>query len=212
MNQREGEELIRSAKGKEQKRHWCHTVWSGHIGYEDTDDEAELIDAFEAFWRLLADAPGLKYAVGQIERADTGRLHIQAYTEWAQSKRRTEVCKIFPSNADFRRGNRDDAREYCRVKVYREKDKGQVKRLPEFGEWRKEKAPAVSPKQRALSYLRDGLSPVEICSIDPEAYFTHHRAINAVYGSIQMKPLRTSDASLEHGKKEERILRDEEEE
>ena len=191
----------------EQKRHWVSTVWPGHMGYEATDDEAELIDAYEAFWRELADAPGLKYGIAQIERSpDTGQLHIQAYTEWAQSKRRTEVYKILPSDLDFRRGSRDTARDYCR------KTDSRVKVLPELGEWRKEKAPAVSPKQRALSYLRDGLSPADICAMDPECYFTHWRSINAVFGSLQMKPLRTSDTSLEHGKKEERILRDEEEE
>lgn len=190
----------------EQKRHWVSTVWPGHMGYEATDDEAELIDAYEAFWRNLADAPGLKYGIAQIERSpDTGQLHIQAYTEWAQSKRRTEVYKILPSDLDFRRGSRDTARDYCR------KTDSRVKVLSELGEWRKEKAPAVSPKQRALSYLRDGLSPADICAMDPECYFTHWRSINAVFGSLQMKPLRTSDASLEHGKKEERILRDEEE-
>ncbi len=173
----------------QQKRHWCSTVWPKHIGYEATDDEAELIDAFETFWEELTDAPGLKYAVGQIERADTGSLHIQAYTEWASSKRRSEVYKILPSNLDFRRGSRDDARDYCRSKVWNGKDKGQVKRLPDIGEWRKEKPPAISPKQRALALLRQGLSPAEICSRDPECYFTHWRSIKAVYESSLMKPL-----------------------
>ncbi|AXH77641.1 MAG: putative viral replication protein [Cressdnaviricota sp.] len=189
----------------EQKRHWVSTVWPGHMGYEATDDEAELIDAYEAFWRNLADAPGLKYGIAQIERSpDTGQLHIQAYTEWAQSKRLKEVYKILPSDLDFRRGSRDVARDYCR------KTDSRVKVLPELGEWRKEKAAAISPKQRALSYLRDGFSPARICSMDPECYFTHWRSINAVYHSLMMKPLLTSDDSLEHGKKE--ILCDEEEE
>lgn len=176
----------------QQKRHWCSTAWPKHMGYEATDDEAELIDAFESFWEELTDAPGLKYGIAQIERSpDTGSLHIQAYTEWATSKRRSEVYKIFPSSLDFRRGSRDDARDYCRSKVWKGKDKGQVKRLPELGEWRKEKPAAVSPKQRALAHLRMGLSPAEICSIDPECYFTHWRSIKAVYESSLMKPLLT---------------------
>jgi len=191
----------------EQKRHWVSTVWPGHIGYEATDDEAELIDAYEAFWRDLADAPGLKYGIAQIERSpDTGQLHIQAYTEWAQSKRRSEVYKILPSDLDFRRGSRDTARDYCR------KTDSRVKVLPELGEWRKEKAPAVSPKQRALSYLRDGLSPAEICSMDPECYFTHWRSINAVFGSLQMKPLSTRTDWSKHGEKQEAWLQRNEEE
>ncbi len=167
----------------QQKRHWCSTVWPKHIGYEATDDEAELIDAFETFWEELTEAPGLKYAVGQIERADTGSLHIQAYTEWATSKRRSEVYKILPSNLDFRRGSREVARDYCR------KTDSRVKSLTEIGTWRKEKPQGFSPKQRALALLRQGLSPAEICSQDPECYFTHWRSIKAVYESSLMKPL-----------------------
>jgi hypothetical protein len=34
-----------------------------------------------------------------------------------------------------------------------------------------------------------GLSPAEICAIDPECYFTHWRSIKAVYESLLMKPL-----------------------
>ena len=172
----------------QQKRHWCSTVWPKHMGYEATDDEAELIDAFTDFWEELTEAPGLKYGIAQIERSpDTGSLHIQAYTEWAQSKRLKEVYKILPSNLDFRRGSREVARDYCR------KTDTRVKVLPEIGKWRKEKATAVSPKQRALAHLRMGLSPAEICAIDPECYFTHWRSIKAVYESFLMKPLCTSN-------------------
>ena len=170
----------------QQKRHWCSTVWPKHIGYEATDDEAELIDAFEAFWQELAETSWLKYGIAQIERSDTGSLHIQAYTEWGKSKRRSEVYKILPSNLDFRRGSREVARDYCR------KTDSRVKVLPEIGKWRTEKPAAVSPKQRALALLRQGLSPAEICATDPECYFTHWRSIKAVYESLLMKPLLAS--------------------
>ena len=170
----------------QQKRHWCSTVWPKHIGYEATDDEAELIDAFTAFWEELTEAPGLKYGIAQIERSPhTGSLHIQAYTEWSSSKRLGEVYKLLPSNLDFRRGSREVARDYCR------KTDTRVKVLPEIGKWRKEKSAAISPKQRALALLRQGLSPAEICAVDPECYFTHWRSIKAVYESSLMKPLLT---------------------
>ncbi len=167
----------------EQKRHWVATVWPKHIGLEATDDEAEIIREFEKHWIAIQELPGLKYAIGQIERSpSTGTLHVQAYTEWATSKRRSEVYKIFPASLEPRKGSRDDARDYCRKKTWKGKEKGQVKRLPEFGEWRVAKQSGVSPKQRALMYLHRGFAPADILQRDPEVYFTHHRSINAMYG------------------------------
>ncbi len=167
----------------QQKRHWVSTVWPGHVGLDELDDEAEIIAAYQKFWSELRLAPGLKYAVGQIEKSATGGLHIQAYTEWAQSKRLKEVYKVMPSNLEFRRGSRDDARAYCK------KTDSRVLVLDEIGKWRKEKATQPSQKNRALSYLRQGLNPSEICAVDPECYFTHYRAIIAVYTSTLVKPL-----------------------
>jgi hypothetical protein len=172
-----------------QRRHWCHTVWPKHIGLEATDDEAEIMHAFEHFWTDVVyeakQMPGLRYAIGQIERSpETGTLHIQAYTEWKSSKRRSEVYKIFPSSLQFRKGTRDDARDYCRKKIWKGKEKGQVQRLPEFGKWRVAKQSGPSPKQRALDYLTKGFTPSDILHRDPEVYFTHHRSIEATYNLI----------------------------
>jgi hypothetical protein len=152
---------------------------------EATDDEAEIMMEFERFWQTVHELPGLKYAVGQIERSpETGTLHIQAYTEWQSSKRRSEVYKIFPSSLQFRKGTRDDARDYCRKKTWKGKEKGQVQRLSEFGKWRVAKQTGPSPKQRALDYLTKGFTPSDILHRDPEVYFTHHRSIEATYNLI----------------------------
>ena len=90
-----------------QKRHWCATVWPKHIGLEATDDEAEIIAEFERYWSHFSDAAktlGVRYAIGQIERSPhTGTLHIQAYTEWSRSRRRSEVYKIFPASLEPRK-------------------------------------------------------------------------------------------------------------
>ena len=115
------------------------TIWPKHLGLEATDDEAELMREFERHWEFITGVgalplPGLKYAIAQIERSpQTGTLHIQAYTEWSKSKRRSEVYKIFPASLEPRKGSRDDARDYCRKKSWKGKDKGQVQRLPESG-------------------------------------------------------------------------------
>lgn len=179
-----------------QKRHWCATVWPKHIGMEATDDEAEITANFERFWESVKELPGLRYAIAQIERSPhTGTLHIQAYTEWTKSKRRSEVYKIFPASLEPRLGSRDDARDYCRKKNWKGKPKGRVARLPEIGEWRPEKPQRVSPKQRALDYLTKGFVPADILRMDPEVYFTHHRAIEATYRLMEISgvSLSTSD-------------------
>lgn len=172
-----------------QKRHWCATVWPKHIGLEATDDEEEIIAEFERYWFCFAETAklyGCRYAIGQIERSPTtGTLHIQVYTEWNRSRRRSEVYKAFPASLEPRRGSRDDARDYCRKKKWKGKDKGQVKRLPEVGEWRQAKVSGPSPKQRALDYLTKGFVPADILRMDPEVYFTHHRAIEACYNLME---------------------------
>lgn len=169
-----------------QKRHWMVTVFPGHVGLDELDDDKLVIDELQKYWQELKDAPGLRYAIGQIERApQTGRLHIQAYTEWQRSLRVSEVNNRFSAHLEPRLGGRDDARDYCRKATWKGKDKGQVLRLPEFGKWRTVKPAKVSPKQRALDYLRKGLSPADILRVDPDVYFTHYRAITATYNLME---------------------------
>lgn len=44
----------------------------------------------------------------------------------------------------------------------------------------------LSNKQRALNYIvKDGLRPAEIARIDPEVYFTHHRAITELWQALR---------------------------
>ncbi len=169
-----------------QLRHWVHTVWPRHIGMDKTDEPMELIEEFQRFWRSLQDSPGLRWLNGQIERSpDTGMLHIQAYSEWKVSKRRSEVAKIIPSHIEARKGSREDARDYCKSKVWRGKEKGQVLVLPDIGEWRKESSTqSVSPKQRAIGMLKQGFTPEQILKHDVECYFTHFRAIQHIYSAM----------------------------
>ena len=72
-----------------------------------------------------------------------------------------------------------------------------MKRLPEIGEWRAAKQSGVSPKQRALDYLTKGFVPADILRMDPEVYFTHHRAIEAVYNLMEKAGISLCAASEE---------------
>lgn len=166
-----------------QKRHWMVTIWPNHIGIKDGEDEVSL---YLHYWETkVRHAPGLVYAVGQIEESpETGQLHIQAYTEWQTSKRRSEISKIIAGHLEYRKGSREDARDYCRKKKWKGKDKGQVMKLPECGKWRVAKPQSQSPKQRVLNLLRLGFAPEEILYRDPEGYFTHYRAIDHMYNTM----------------------------
>lgn len=169
----------------QQKRHWVGTMWAGHIGLDDDCSEEETIDAFRREWQNLQDLPNMRYLGGQVERADTGRLHIQFYVEFSKSYRMKEVLRNISANIEPRKGTRDEARKYCRSTIYKGKNKGRIVLLPEFGEWRVEKVASVSPKQRALQMLKQGFSPSDILQHDPDVYFTHYRAIEATYGLME---------------------------
>ena len=169
----------------QQKRHWVGTMFAGHIGIDEYCSEEEIIAGFQREWDILENTPNLRYMGGQIERCpDTGTLHIQFYAEFSKSYRRNEVLRSISANVEPRKGSRDDARGYCRSKVWKGKDKGRILLLPEYGEWRVEASAQVSPKQRALSMLKQGFSPEQILQHDPDVYFTHYRAIEATYGLL----------------------------
>lgn len=168
----------------QQKRHWVGTMWPKHIDLDDDCSEEEIIAGYQREWDILENTPNLRYLGGQIERADTGRLHIQFYAEFSKSYRRNEVLRSISANVEARKGTRDEARKYCRSKMYKGKDKGRILLLPEWGEWRVEASAKVSPKQRALNMLKQGFSPEQILQHDPDVYFTHYRAIEATYGLL----------------------------
>ncbi len=168
----------------QQKRHWVGTIWAGHLGIDEDCSEEEIIDAFRREWDILENTPNMRYLGGQIERADTGRLHIQFYIEFSKSYRMNEVLRSISANIEPRKGTRDEARKYCRSTIYKGKNKGRIVLLPEFGEWRVEASAKISPKQRALQMLKQGFSPSDILQHDPDVYFTHYRAIEATYGLL----------------------------
>lgn len=181
----------------QQKRHWVGTMFAGHIGIDEDCSEEEIIDAFRREWDILENMPNLRYLGGQIEKADTGRLHIQFYVEFKKSLRRNEVLRGLSANIEPRKGTRDEARKYCRSTIYKGKVKGRIVLLPEFGEWRVEASAKVSPKQRALSMLKQGFSPADILQHDPDVYFTHYRAIEATYGLLTKSGIILSTAGEE---------------
>lgn len=173
----------------EQKRHWLHTVHAGHLGLEDGHSLQEFIDGMNAWCSKLRDDTRLRYMCGQVEECpDTGTLHGQMYTEWNKSLRLSELIKAAPSHAEYRKGTRTDAKDYCTLSVYDGKDKGKIADLPAFGEWREDtegRTKRESQKELAIHYLvNEGLTPNQIAAKDPLVYFTYHYAIEKLYAAL----------------------------
>lgn len=168
---------------KKQRRHWGMTVHYGHLGLDALQNsEEEFTTAIIDWWQELCESPALRYAVGQIERTKEGLLHGQVYTEWHDKIRGRTLVRRHQSSVKPRWADRDVCRDYHR------KSETRVAPLGEWGDWREESIVGeMSPKQRALQYIiRDGLKPVEIAALDPDVYFTHHRAINELHKALTM--------------------------
>ncbi len=101
------------------KRNWCFT---------ENDAERNL----ERFTAVFGGTP-VSYAVFQTERGgSTGREHLQGYIELEKPMRLSEVKKLLGSDTvhlESRRGNRVQARDYCR------KSDSRINGPFEFGTW-----------------------------------------------------------------------------
>lgn len=158
------------------------TIQVGHMEHST--------DTFFDWWLCLEGAPGLKYAVGQIEEAETGTFHIQVYTEWAQSVRRSEVIRrAGKGHWEPRHSTRKACRDYCT------KTDSRIETLGEIGTWRPDvrKNSKESPKRIAIQMLMDGKTPVEICAEAPDVFFTHHRSILETWKMLQQCKLMSHD-------------------
>lgn len=179
------EVVRRLIMGGTQKRHWLHTVQAGHLGLNGDENDAAFEAAMEVAYQQLERDERLRYACAQAERGEEGHLHFQVYTEWKTSLRRAQVVKALPSHAEHRQGTRRQARKYCM------KADTRVYTLPDLGTWRPERGDddfgqVEGPKARALRYLTsEGLTPLEIAALDPECYFTFHRAIHETWKALQ---------------------------
>lgn len=168
-----------------QRRHWIHTIHFRHLGVVDGDEEA-FHKAFGELWIELEKDTRLRYAGGQIERGEEGRLHAQVYTEWKESLRIKQVTKAVPSHVEPREGTRTQARDYCR------KSEGRECAMPDLGQWRAERGNDTfgnndGPKKRALRLVTErGLDPIQIAVEDPEAYFTFSTAIHRLYEALKL--------------------------
>lgn len=180
--------LCKLGQCKHQRRHWMVTVQLAHVGLDDEASESAFLGEMQMAWLNVEADPRVKYACGQIEQGEGGRLHGQCYLEFDASLRNQQVRKILDGFATHMRTTRTKCRDYCRKSSDEKSEK--VSALPDIGEWRPERGDEQDhgrpgPKQRALAYVvQEGMTPEEIAKHDPEAYFTFHRSIVALHHAL----------------------------
>lgn len=174
--------------GALQRRMWLGTVWLGHAAPQESDNADDELDLQQIFsilteWReRTISHPCVKFCRSQIEVSDTGRYHLQVALATSDSKRWSWLAKHLPAHWE-------PAASWEAVANYCKKSDSRIKAFEDFGTMPKKakrSGSSGSLKAAAIECLKAGLSPKEIALKHPEAYFSHHRAINELYKHVYM--------------------------
>ena len=180
--------MVSSAQ-KQQKRFFLITLWPGHVGLDrESCSEDEFKTAVRTWWDNMA-IPEVAYRVGQLEVSDAGELHGQIAVRTSKSVRAVTMMRRHG-------GHWEPAKNPTAVYNYVQKTEGRIEFLGEDGTKPGSTARSEghgSAKRRAIRMLiEEGLSPEEIAKQDPEAYFTHHRAIDRLWERLNPEDDSTS--------------------
>lgn len=180
MSHTSKQEIERTHRLTWQKTCFIITVNLGHVSKElHKEAEAAQISALQEHWGLICALPNLGLARGQIERNKQGNLHINAGLKFKSVWRGRTLENKGKCWADV-------ADNEPAVMRYGKKTDTRVESLPDFGEAKKRAKKGPSKTDIAVKLLLDGHSPLEICTIAPHVYFTHHRSINEMWKTLQV--------------------------
>jgi hypothetical protein len=166
-----------------QKRFWIGTVWLGHanpkLAQKDNVTEEQILSEYRMWWARLAENINVQWAQAQIEVGNEGGLHIQVACKTTDSKRWKWMPKNLPASWQ-------PADNWPAVLNYCTKTSDRIEYLGTIGKRPKSKMGDGhgSAKQRCIAYLKEGRSPEWVALNDPDAYFTHHRSIRALYEAV----------------------------
>lgn len=139
-------------------RAWCFT------GFDLT-----ILDRLPTIY----DEGGFRFCVAQVERgSETCREHVQGYVEFRNSIRMSGIKALFGDNAlhlEKRRGNRDEARKYCR------KEESRLWGPLEWGDFEEggqgSRADLASLKRR----IDEGDGDLELAELDFGTWLRYHK-------------------------------------
>lgn len=169
-----------TAQQKMKKRCFIVTLWPGHVGLNREEcSDAEFTSAAKKWWDDMSKIPEIQYRVGQLEVSAAGELHAQIAVKTSRSVRAMTMMRRWS-------GHWEPARSPTAVYVYAQKTEGRVEFLGEEGEKPDRASNRTSGygslKAEAIRLIvQEGLTPEGVAKENPEAYFTHHRAIDRLW-------------------------------
>ena len=178
-NAKKSDRMVNSAQ-KMKKRCFIVTLWPGHVGLNREEcSDAEFTSAAKTWWDNMANIPEIQYRVGQLEVSAAGELHAQIAVKTSRSVRAMTMVRRWS-------GHWEPARNPTAVYAYAQKTEGRVEFLGEEGEKPQRDATRTngygSLKAEAIRLIvQEGLTPEGVAKENPEAYFTHHRAIDRLW-------------------------------
>lgn len=167
-----------------QRRHWCWTLW---LPSDASHKEAE------GYAKTIHESSKIRYSVCQAERnEELTRIHLQGYTEFKVSLRRSEAKKALGGfsglHLEVREGSRGDARGYCIAKNWKGESKRRCAGPFETGVWTADNIGSAperkSQTETLVKCLLRGMSPAEIASAHPQAFFSHSRKVMDTHDAL----------------------------
>ena len=145
----------------------------------------------------------VRYLVYQYEKApETGRMHWQGYAEFTTPLRISAAKRelgIDKCHLETRRGSREQAREYCMVKVYKGKDKGVEAGPYEEGEWDGGGQGKRNDVAIVAKMVKAGATERKIADAFPVTYMRMYRGIRELKNVTQVRRTWKTEVEVYYG-------------
>lgn len=152
-----------------------------------SEDEARMHLAHDFISNFETAFASTRYSIAQVERGEeSGRIHIQGYSEWATPIRLITVLTRIPcllgSHFELPNGNRTQCRDYCR------KARTQVSEPVEVGDWDAGGQGHRSDMDGLLEAVREGKSDHDIAMEYPKGFLLYGQKIQQLRAALKEKP------------------------
>jgi len=187
------EEIKRAAQAiKQSFRRLC---WTKNFNVDDfqidtditTEDEARMELAHDFISNFETAFATSRYSIAQVERGEeTGRIHIQGYSEWSAPIKLITVLTKIPcllgSHFELPKGTRDQCRDYCR------KEDTQVSDPVEVGEWVSGGQGHRTDLDNFTSAIKEGKSDYELANDWTKHFLLHGNKVTQLRAALKKRP------------------------
>lgn len=152
-------------------RNWCFTL-------NNPADTNQL----DTWGKTVYTTGNARYLIFQLERGESGTMHLQGYIEFSDSRRFSAVRRLLPgAHIEPRRGSAQQAADYCR------KHDSRVDGPWEFGEVSISAQGKRSDLCAVAEAVKSGQGLQKICEEHTSTYIRYHRGIREAMLIAQAK-------------------------